>query len=155
MISQHKFYKPVENGMIYLKWWRGRTYNQNTLPSKTLLQIWWRNQKLSIKTKVKRIQHHQTSFTTDEKGTSLSRKHKRRKRPAGNIPKTIKKIVIGSCVCACAQMFLILCDPVDYRPPGFSVRGIFPARILQWAVISFSIKESCVWVLVAQPCWTL
>ena len=28
--------------------------------------------------KVKRIQHHQTSFTTNAKGTSLGRKHKRR-----------------------------------------------------------------------------
>ena len=34
------------------------------------------------KAKVKRIQHHQTSFTTNEKGTSLGRKHKRRKRPS-------------------------------------------------------------------------
>ena len=41
--------------------------------------------------KVKRIQHHQTSFTTNAKGTSLGKKHKRRQRP-----KTIKKMVIGS-----------------------------------------------------------
>ena len=32
------------------------------------------------KQKLKRIQHHQASFTTNTKGTSLSRKHKRRKR---------------------------------------------------------------------------
>ena len=30
--------------------------------------------------KVNRIQHHQTSFTTNAKGTSLGRKHKRRKK---------------------------------------------------------------------------
>ena len=30
--------------------------------------------------KVKRIQHHQTSLTTNAKGTSLGRKHKRRSR---------------------------------------------------------------------------
>ena len=41
-------------------------------------------------------QHQQTSFTTNAKGTSLGRKHKRRKRPTENKPKTIKKIVIGS-----------------------------------------------------------
>ena len=29
--------------------------------------------------KLERIQHHQTSFTTDAKGTSPDRKHKRRK----------------------------------------------------------------------------
>ena len=44
----------------------------------------------------KRIQHHQTSLTTNAKGTSLDRKHKRRKRPTENKPKTIKKTVIGS-----------------------------------------------------------
>ena len=68
---------------------------QNTLPSKTLFQIWWRNQKLSRQAKVKRIQHHKTSFRTNAKGTSLGRKHKR-KRPTENKPKTIKKMVIGS-----------------------------------------------------------
>ena len=43
----------------------------------------------------KRIQHHQTSFTTNAKGTFLDRKHKRRKRPTKNKSKTIK-MVIGS-----------------------------------------------------------
>ena len=42
---------------------------------------------------VKRIQHHQTSFTMTAKGTSLSRKLKRRKRLTQN--KTINKMVIG------------------------------------------------------------
>ena len=43
--------------------------------------------------KVKRIQHHQTSFTTYAKGASLGRKHKRRKRPTENKAKTFKKSV--------------------------------------------------------------
>ena len=68
---------------------------KNILPSKILLQIWWRNQKLSRQAEVKRIQHHQTSFTTNAKWTSLGRKHKRRKRPTANKFKTIKKMVIG------------------------------------------------------------
>ena len=46
--------------------------------------------------KVKRIQHHQTSFITNAKGTSLGKKHKRRKRPTENKPQTIKKTVIGT-----------------------------------------------------------
>ena len=41
--------------------------------------------------KVKRTQHHQTSFTTHAKGTSLGRK-----RTTENKPKTIKKMVTGS-----------------------------------------------------------
>ena len=31
-----------------------------------------------------------------------------------------------------------LCGPTDCRLPGFSVRGIFQARILEWVAISFS-----------------
>ena len=31
-----------------------------------------------------------------------------------------------------------LCDPMDYSPPGFSVHGIFQARILEWVAISYS-----------------
>ena len=47
---------------------------KNTLPSKALIQIGWRNQKLYRQAKAKRIQHNQTSFTTNAKGTSLGRK---------------------------------------------------------------------------------
>ena len=52
--------------------------------------------KASSQAKVKRIQHYQTSFTTNAKGTSLGRKHKRMKRATQNKFKTIKKTVIGS-----------------------------------------------------------
>ena len=69
---------------------------KNTLPVKILVQIWWRNQKLSRQAKVKKIQHHQTSFITNANGTSLDRKYKRRKKRTKNKPKTIMKIVIGS-----------------------------------------------------------
>ena len=31
-----------------------------------------------------------------------------------------------------------LCDPMDCNLPGFSVRGIFQARVLEWVAISFS-----------------
>ena len=31
-----------------------------------------------------------------------------------------------------------LCHPKDHRPPGFSVHGIFQARILEWVAILFS-----------------
>ena len=46
-----------------------------TLPSKELIQILWRTQKLYRQAKAKRIQHHQTSSTTNAKGSSLSGKH--------------------------------------------------------------------------------
>ena len=35
-----------------------------------------------------------------------------------------------------------LCDPMDYRPPGFSVRGIFQARILEWVAVPSSRESS-------------
>ena len=36
------------------------------------------------------------------------------------------------------QSFPTLCDPMDCSPPGFSVHGIFQARVLEWVAISFS-----------------
>ena len=43
--------------------------------------------------------------------------------------------------CSIAKLFqscLTLCNPMDCNPPGSSVHGIFQARILEWAAISFS-----------------
>ena len=37
-----------------------------------------------------------------------------------------------------AQSYLILCDPMDCSPPGFSVHGILQARVLEWVAIPFS-----------------
>ena len=37
-----------------------------------------------------------------------------------------------------AQSCLTLCDPMDCSLSGFSVHGIFQARILEWVAISFS-----------------
>ena len=36
------------------------------------------------------------------------------------------------------QLCPILCDPVDYSPPGSSVHGIFQARILEWVAMASS-----------------
>ena len=52
------------------------TRTKNTIPSKALIQIRWRDQKLYRQAKAKRIQHLQTSSTSTTKGTSLSRKGK-------------------------------------------------------------------------------
>ena len=41
-------------------------------------------------------------------------------------------------VCAIAQSCLTLCSPMDCSLPGFSVHGIFQARILEWFAISSS-----------------
>ena len=75
---------------------KGKNLQPRILYSARLLQIWWRNQKLFRQAKVKRIQHNQTSITTNAKGTYLGRKHRRRKRPAENKPRAIKKTVTGS-----------------------------------------------------------
>ena len=37
-----------------------------------------------------------------------------------------------------AQSCLTLCDPMDCSLPGFSIHGIFQARVLEWVAISFS-----------------
>ena len=69
---------------------------KNNLLSKTLFRFDGEIKSFTDKQKLKRIHYHQTSFTTNAKGTSLDRKHKRRKRPTQNTPTTIKKMVIGS-----------------------------------------------------------
>ena len=52
------------------------TKTKNTLPSKALIHIWWRDQKLYRQAKAKRVKHLQTSPISTTKGTSLSRKGK-------------------------------------------------------------------------------
>ena len=44
-------------------------------------------------------------------------------------------------VCVCAQSCSTLSDPMDFSPPGSSVRGISQARILEWVAISLSVKQ--------------
>ena len=34
--------------------------------------------------------------------------------------------------CSVIQTRPALCNPIDYSPPGYSVHGIFQARILEW-----------------------
>ena len=41
-------------------------------------------------------------------------------------------------MCSVAQARPTLCDPMNCSPPGSSVHGIFQARILKWAAISYS-----------------
>ena len=41
-----------------------------------------------------------------------------------------------------SQSCQTLCDPVDYSPPGSSVRGNLQARILEWVATSFSRRSS-------------
>ena len=42
------------------------------------------------------------------------------------------------CLCSVTQSRLTLCDSLDCSPPGYSVLGIFQARILEWVTISSS-----------------
>ena len=41
-----------------------------------------------------------------------------------------------------AQSCLTLSDPMDFSPPGSSVRGIFQARVLEWGAIVFSESDA-------------
>ena len=41
-----------------------------------------------------------------------------------------------------AQSSPTLSDPMDCRLPGFSVHGIFQARVLEWGAIAFSMSEA-------------
>ena len=48
------------------------------IPQGSLIQSWQRNQKLYREAKDQRIQHHQTNFRTNAKGTSIGKKEKKR-----------------------------------------------------------------------------
>ena len=50
------------------------------------------------------------------------------------LKRKVKVLVTQSCP--------TLCDPMDYNPPGSSVRGILQAGILEWVAISFSRRSS-------------
>ena len=66
-----------------------------TVPGKDLIQNLWRNQKLFRQAKIKRIQYHKTSFTTNVKWTYIVKKYKRRKRSTKE-SQTINKMAIGT-----------------------------------------------------------
>ena len=42
------------------------------------------------------------------------------------------------CVCLVTQLYMTLCDPMDYSPSGSSIHGILQARILESVAIPFS-----------------
>ena len=41
-----------------------------------------------------------------------------------------------------AQSCSTFSDPMDYSLPGYSVHGIFQARVLEWDAIAFSTPEA-------------
>ena len=40
-----------------------------------------------------------------------------------------------------AQSYPTLLDPMDCSLPGYSVHGIFQARVLEWGAIAFSVSS--------------
>ena len=53
----------------------------------------------------------------------------------------IRKFVPLSYVCARTQSCPTLCVPIDCSLPGFTVRGIFQARVLELVAISFLTRD--------------
>ena len=51
---------------------------------------------------------------------------------------TPSKILKSPSACLVVQSYLTLCDPMDGNSPGSYVRGILPARIVEWVAIPFS-----------------
>ena len=58
--------------------------------------------------------------------------------PSIKIKKNYKKFYNQKSESEVAQSCLTLCDLMDGNLPGSAVHGIFQARILEWAAISFS-----------------
>ena len=53
--------------------------------------------------------------------------------------------MINHC-CWVTKLCLTLCDSMDCSTPGFSVHGIFQAKVLEWVAISFSREGKEGWV---------
>ena len=50
----------------------------------------------------------------------------------------VTSTVIAAAAAKSLQSCPTLCDPIDSRPPGSSIHGIFQARVLEWGAIAFS-----------------
>ena len=61
-----------------------------------------------------------------------------RSKVLGTVKRTQPFRKVDEWVGGCAQSCLILCNPMDSSPSGFSVHEIIPARILEWVAISSS-----------------
>ena len=50
-----------------------------------------------------------------------------------------ENVIFQLCLCVLPlQLYLTLCDPMNYGPPGSSVHGILQARILEWVAMPSS-----------------
>ena len=49
------------------------------------------------------------------------------------------------------QLCLTLCNLTEDSPPGFSVHGIFQARIVEWVAIAFSASTRYVMAFMSTP----
>ena len=47
----------------------------------------------------------------------------------------IRLIKLNAVLCLVTQSCLTLCDPMDYSPPGSSIRGILQATVLEWVAM--------------------
>ena len=75
--AEHPFMEPLATYMSSLKITYSEPTTKINVPSKDLIQIWRRIQKLYRQAKAERIQHHQTSSSTNTKVSSLDRKHRK------------------------------------------------------------------------------
>ena len=70
------------------------------------------------------------------------RNPKGQRSQAGYLRATTETHHVCVCVCVCSQLCPTLWDPMDCSPPGYSARGIFQVRILEWFAISYSRRSS-------------
>ena len=81
IILQQKFCRSEDSATIYLRLWDTKAYNQiystKYILFKSLLQISWKGKNIYSQAKDKIVQHHQSSFITNVKGTLPCKKKKR------------------------------------------------------------------------------
>ena len=67
----------------------------------------------------------------------LKKKNKVGRREKKSFLKKKNKVERFACVCSVAQSCPTLCGAMHYSQLGFSVHGVFQARILDWVAISY------------------
>ena len=79
-----------------------------------------------------------TETTLGETTTASPEQHPTSRQGRGGRPNWNCLTCLADCDLPVAQSCLTLCVPMDSSLPGSAAHGIFQARILEWAAISFS-----------------
>ena len=97
----------------------------------------------SLQRRVPPIHHNERKpLSNNEDPAQPKKKKKMRLLRKQEMPVFFQSITMFTAAVLVFQSCPTLCNPTDYNPPGFSVHGIFQARILEWIAMPSSRRSS-------------